>query len=112
MPLGPGHVTGTLHVDAPPERTRRPFCSGSEPVIEPTIVWLPGQGVGVIVPVGVEVKGVPVEVGTGVTVADVTQLGNLNDPMRVFHPTIVVCRMNSVVYQKVQSSTGSRLRAL
>jgi len=35
------------------------------------------------------------------------QVGNLNDPMRVFQETAPVVWRYSVVYQKVQSSTGS-----
>ena len=37
----------------------------------------------------------------------VPQLGNLNEPMRVFHPRALVDAKYSFVYQNVQSSRGS-----
>ena len=40
------------------------------------------------------------------------QPGNLNVPMRVFQLNEPVLRRYSVVYQKVQSSTGSTVIAL
>ena len=60
-------------------------------------------GMGVRVAVG----GVPVTVGVGVP-PPVTQLGNLNDPMRSRQPTPLVVGTYSSSYQKVQSSTGSK----
>ena len=38
-----------------------------------------------------------------------TQLGNLNEPMRVFQLKVPLAGMYSLVYQKVQSSEGSTL---
>jgi hypothetical protein len=49
---------------------------------------------------------VAVAVGVGVGVG-APQLGNLNEPMRVFQLNDPLAGRYSVVYQKVQSSLGS-----
>src|SRR5438046_2352873 len=66
-----------------------------------------GGGVGVGVGVGVTVG-----VGVGVGVGDPPHPANLNEPMRVRQLLLPFEGMYSVVYQKVQSSTGSIVRSL
>jgi hypothetical protein len=72
-----------------------------------------GVSVGVLVGVceGVDVAvGVSVAAGVGVGEAELTQLGNLNEPMRV--PQLPSGCTYSFVYQNVQSSSESTTIAL
>jgi hypothetical protein len=62
------------------------------------------------VPIGPEAGVKLVIVGAAGTVEP--QLGNLNDPMRVFQARLLVVEKYSFTYQKVQSSTGSTVSAL
>ena len=85
------------------------------------LVGVPGAGVLVAVDVGVLVGvdvgvlvGVNVGVDVGVLVGPIepVQPGNLKEAMRVLQLNVPVAFRYSLVYQKVQSSTGSTVMAL
>ena len=70
-------------------------------------------GDGVCVSVGVAVLvGVGVSVAVGVAVAGTPQAGSLNVPMRVRQLYAPFVDKYSLVYQNVQSSTGSTVSEL
>src|SRR5436190_3924837 len=107
---GAAQPLGTAHVLPGALRPTRPAWIESVFVIEPVKLTLPAHGVAEAGGAGVAVCVGPLTVGVGLGFP--VQLGNLNDPIRVRHVRSPVTCMYSVVYQNVQSSTGSTVISL